>query len=81
MPSAWDMIGFDGQEGTVRVVGGRALYESVDYDDSRAGRMVRLSRLDVGALGLKQVTRYVEPDTDLELVLDAQLPSKPGPQL
>lgn len=69
MTTAWDLIGFDGTSGMVRVVGGRALYEAVDYQDSRGGKLVRLSRLDVTAGGLRQVDRYVDPDTPLEVVL------------
>lgn len=65
---AWDLIGFDGTDGMVRIVGGRALYEAVDYDDSKGGKLVRLGRVDVTERGLKQVVRYVDPDTELEVV-------------
>jgi hypothetical protein len=48
----------------VRVVGGRALYESVGND---GGRLVRLARLDTTD-GLHPVVRYVDPDTTMEVV-------------
>lgn len=74
--TAWDLIGFDGRDGYVRVVGGRALYESVDFRDDTPGGQVRLSRLDHvtvtgepnGPWQLRQVNRYVDPDTQLEVV-------------
>lgn len=78
--TAWALIGFEGrfrpdlnEEGPlshVRIKGGRALYEQVDYDDARGGSMVRLGRVDVDEHGLKPVTRYVDPDTILEIVPD-----------
>jgi hypothetical protein len=67
--TAWDFIGFDGRDGLVRIVGGRATYEAVDYDSSRGGKLVRLSRLDT-TRGLHVVTRYVAPDTRLQLIRD-----------
>lgn len=70
MNTAWDFIGFDGTGGHVRIVGGRTLYEAVDYNDSRGGKLVRLARLEVEAWGLHQVNRYVDPDTPLEFVPD-----------
>jgi hypothetical protein len=74
---AWDLIGFDGRDGSVRIKGGRALYESVDYNDTTPGEQVRLSRLDQvkcddGRWRLRQVDRYVAPDTILEVVPDRQ---------
>jgi hypothetical protein len=58
--AAWDLIGFDGG---FRVDGGRVQWEAADYDDSRGGSTVRLTRLVVNASGLHVRTRYVDPDT------------------
>jgi len=58
--TAWDLIGFDGG---FRVDGGRVQWEAADYDDSRGGRLVRLTRLVVDRDGLHVRTRYVDPDT------------------
>jgi hypothetical protein len=79
--TAWDLIGFDGFDEThwpddgehqpawVRVKGGRALYEAVMYLDSTPGTQVKLARLDTAPTGgLREVSRYVDPDTLLELV-------------
>jgi hypothetical protein len=75
---AWDLIGFDGNlssidagdgPASVRVVGGRALYEAVDYKDG--SRRVRLARLTNTACGrLRQINRYVGPDVVLEVLSD-----------
>ena len=71
MQTAWDMIGFDGTAGQVRVVGGRTLYEAVSYRDDTPGTQVRLSRLVFDTPGkLRQIDRYVDPDTPMEVVLD-----------
>lgn len=71
--TAWALIGFDGRDGeSVRVVGGRALYESVAFNDWSRGEMVQLRRLDVKPEGLREVVRYVDPDTLLEVVRDAR---------
>jgi hypothetical protein len=48
----------------VRVKGGRTLYESVD---NNGGEKVRLSRLDTTD-GLRAIVRYVDPDTEMEVV-------------
>lgn len=69
--TAWELIGFDGADGeSVRVAGGRALYEAVVFNDATPGEMVRLDRLEVSAGGLRVVNRYVDPDTLLEVVAD-----------
>lgn len=74
MATAWGMVGFDGQidgrPAQVRVAGGRALYEAVDFQDATRGEQVRLARLHVGADGLRAITRYVDPDAVLEVVYD-----------
>lgn len=75
--TASDLIGFDGQfpyepersengVGCVRIKGGRTLYEAVNFYDDRPGTKVRLSRLEIGE-GPRQVNRWVDPDTELEL--------------
>jgi hypothetical protein len=75
---AWDYIGFDGRLdendlriGHVRIVGGRALYEAVIYYDETPGDNVKLVRLVADGVAIRQVERYVDPDTPLEFVLDA----------
>lgn len=65
--TAFDLIGYDGDQ-YIRVRGGRALYETVLVRDGYAWGNVRLCRIDVGPLGLRQVNRYVHPDTPVELV-------------
>ena len=69
---AWDLIGFggaiDGRPADVRIIGGTALYEAVDYNDDTPGCRVRLARLEVTADGFRQINRYVDPDTPLEIV-------------
>lgn len=79
--TAWDLIGFDGNwpmdhdpygdepepvSASVRLAGGRALYEAVMIRDG--GNAVRLARLDVDSRGLRQVNRYVRWDDELEVV-------------
>lgn len=51
---------------SVRVKGGRTLYESVGNE---GGEKVRLARLDTTD-GLRAVVRYVDADTILEVVRD-----------
>jgi hypothetical protein len=64
--TAHDLIGHDGDQ-YIRIVGGRTLYESVLVGDGYDGGSVRLVRLDTSD-GLRQVNRYVHPDTPVELV-------------
>jgi hypothetical protein len=68
--SAWNCIGLVPATHRVRVQGGRALYEEVSYRDDTPGEQVRLARLDATTDGLKQVNRWVDADTPLELVRD-----------
>ena len=58
------------QPASVQIVGGRTLYEGVGYDTARGGENVRLSRLVADADGLREVVRYVPPDTPMEVVVD-----------
>jgi hypothetical protein len=65
---AHDLIGYDGDD-YIRIVGGRALYESVMVPfDGYEGGNVRLARLDTTGGRLRQINRYVDPDTPVELV-------------
>lgn len=67
--TAWDAIGYDG-DGYLRIVGGRTLYEAATFYDNTPGDRVKLSRLDTTSDGLlRQVNRYVDPDTLLEEVV------------
>jgi hypothetical protein len=68
--TAWELIGFDGACRTLPA--GRAVWEAVDYDDSRtpARRLVKLSRLESDEFGLRQVTRYVDPDQPMEVLME-----------
>lgn len=64
--TAWELIGWD--DGLVRIVGGRATYEAVMYDCERDGRCVKLAKLKAEQGGIREIKRYVEPDTRLEIV-------------
>lgn len=68
--TAWDAIGYDG-DGYLRIVGGRALYETAIFYDNTPGDRVKLVRLDTRS-GLHQVNRYVDADTALEIVETCQ---------
>ncbi len=73
--TAWDLIGWE--DGLVRIHGGRALYEAVMYDCSRDGRMVKLARVesvmcDDGVYRVREVRRYVAPDTVIEVMEEVQ---------
>jgi hypothetical protein len=76
--TAWDLIGF---QGVVRVKGGRAVYEEVIFIDGTRQEKVRLARLDVDELGLKQVNRYVDPDTTLEVLEEEAMNPSPADEL
>jgi hypothetical protein len=65
--TAWDLIGYDG-DASIRIVGGRALYETAIFYDGTRQQFVKLARLEARADGLAQVNRYVAPDTPVELV-------------
>lgn len=69
--TAWNMIGLVEPDETVRIVGGRTLYEQVAFNDSTRGEKCRLDRLAVGRRGLRVISRYVDPHTLLEVVPDA----------
>lgn len=65
--SAWDLIGFDSENGChLRIRGGRALYDAAMFNDAK-GYNVKLARLDT-LDGLREVSRYVDPDTEIEVV-------------
>lgn len=64
--TAWELIGWD--DGLVRIVGGRATYEAVMYDCERDGRCVKLAKLKAEHGGIREIKRYVAPDTRLEIV-------------
>lgn len=70
---AWDLIGFDGnwegETASVRVKGGRTLYEAVMFIDGGRATKPRLARLEATADGIRQVNRYVDPDTVCEIVV------------
>lgn len=63
--TAWNLID---HYGAVRIVGGRAIYESVVYCDHTHGEHVKLSRIDRGDGDLRVISRYVDPDTILEVL-------------
>ena len=65
--TAWECIGFDQPGLYLRVAGGRALYEAAIYYDDTPGEHVKLVRLDTQD-GVRQVQRYVDPDTILQVV-------------
>jgi hypothetical protein len=64
--TAWNLIG---TEDHVRIVGGRTVYEAVEYNDKRSGKLVRLARITNRDDGLlRQINRYVDPDTLMEVL-------------
>ena len=76
---AHDLIGYDGPD-WIRVVGGRAVYETVLVKDGYQGGNVRLVRLELDRhASLHQVNRYVHPDTPVELVPAWAEPSRRMP--
>lgn len=67
--TAWQSIGWD--DGLFKIKGGRQLYEAVFFNCDTSGEKVILSRLKVVEkdgefAGIKEVSRYVDPDTVLE---------------
>lgn len=70
--TAWNLIGFDsdwdGKFASVRVKGGRTLYEAVMFIDNGRSDRPRLARLEADGGGIRQVNRYVDPDTVCEIV-------------
>jgi hypothetical protein len=66
--TAWDFIGYDGPA-YLRIVGGSAKYEAAMYLDNTPGDRVKLARLEARGDGtLREISRYVDPDTLLEVV-------------
>jgi hypothetical protein len=66
--SSYAEPGYEAEGASVRIRGGRALYEAVGND---GGELVRLTRLAIGGPeGLRVVVRYVDPDTELEVIVD-----------
>lgn len=64
---AWDLIG---HEGSFRLVGGRTVYEAVLFIDNGRSAKVRLARLVSEPDGLRQINRYVDPETPVEVLND-----------
>lgn len=60
--TAWDLIG---DEGEFRIVGGRTVYSDVC---SYNGETVRLCRLVAKDGRIHQINRYVDPDTQIEVI-------------
>lgn len=75
--TAWDVIGYDGPA-HIRIAGGRTLYETAFFYDNGRTHNVRLARLDTKD-GLRQVNRYVDPDTEVELVQPCDCMTEPDP--
>lgn len=64
--TAWNLIGWD--DGLLRIKGGRAVYEAVIFYEDTRGDCVKLARLEATSDGIRQVSRYIDPDTELEPV-------------
>lgn len=62
--TAWDLIGWD--DGLIRIKGGTSVYEAVIFYDDTPGDNVKLARVVDDGRRLRQVNRYVDPDTELE---------------
>jgi hypothetical protein len=69
---AFDLIGYEGDQ-WIRVIGGRTLYESVLVRDGYTDGSVRLTRIVVDQDGIRQLNRYVDPETAVELVTKGDL--------
>jgi hypothetical protein len=59
--TAWELIG---DEGEFRIVGGRTVYSDVCSN----GGTVRLCRLVAKDGRIHQINRYVDPDTQIEVI-------------
>jgi hypothetical protein len=64
--TAWDLIG---DVGEFRVAGGTAIYEEVNHNHRRGGK-VKLQRAEPGYPGEapRVVTRYVDGETPIEVL-------------
>lgn len=63
--TAWTLVG---ESGEFRLVGGRAVYEAVDYNDETGGENVRLAKVVSDERGLRRINRYVDPDALVEVL-------------
>ncbi len=61
--TAWDLIG---DEGSFRILGGRTVYEAVEYVSTEES--VKLAYLAPTDDGIRQVSRYVHPETPIEVL-------------
>lgn len=64
--TAWELIGWD--DGLIRIVGGRTTYEAVMYNAANDGRKVKLAKLKPEMRGIREVKRYVDPETKIEII-------------
>lgn len=63
--TAWQLIGWEGDHGTLRKKGGRAIYSDVMFQCDTPGEHVKIARLDAGP---REVCQWVKPETLLEIV-------------
>jgi hypothetical protein len=68
--TAWQMIGWEGNCGTFRIVGGRAIYTDIMYNCATArSDNVKLCRLgNEQGIGINEVKQYVDADTKIEIL-------------
>lgn len=68
--TVWDLMGdwswMDDHK--FKLKNGRTIYTDVGYDCSRNGKNVMVGRLESTEHGIKQVKRYVHPDTEVVLI-------------
>lgn len=66
---AWELIG---HEGSFRVLGGRTIYEGIMRNEAtaRSDGLVRLCYLSTRDGGIRQINRWVDGDTPIEVLAD-----------
>jgi hypothetical protein len=74
--SAWDCVGVVPPTHRLRIVGGRSLYRQAFYD-AEGSENVRLVRNEPRGDDVHQISRYVTPDTRVELVRDGTVEPDP----
>jgi hypothetical protein len=74
--SAWDCVGVVPPTHRLRIVGGRSLYRQAFYD-AVGSENVRLVRDEPRGDDVHQISRYVTPDTRVELVRNGTVEPDP----
>ena len=70
--TAWELIGWD--NGTIRIHGGRAVYQAVLFNANGRQQLVKLARLEpLPDMRVREVARYVHPDTLIDVLEERYL--------